>query len=113
MDRQNFGERQVWIQRKSTVNAVGETSGRFEVAAIVARVFPAYSWFVKAVIDEGILPASDFPFGPFPNDKLTYRGKTIVEFQTPANTEGLGTASRLLKNNAPIDGAVMLIGQTP
>ena len=69
----------------------GGTSGRFEVAKVIARVFPAYKQFAQNVIAEGIEPASDFPSGPYSNDKLTYRAKNIVEFETPANTAGLGT----------------------
>ncbi len=88
----------------------GGTSGRFEVAQVIARVFPAYKKFVQNVIAEGIEPASDFPFGPYANDKLTYRGKNIVEFETPASTEGLGTDSRLLPNTSPIDGVAIITG---
>src|SRR5579863_2585625 len=81
----------------------GGTSGRFEVAKIIARVFPAYKTFAQNVIAEGIEPASDFPFGPYPSDKLTYRGKSVVEFETAANQQGLGTDSRLQANASPID----------
>ena len=88
----------------------GGTSGRFEVAEIIARVFPAYKTFVQSVIAEGIEPASDFPFGPYPSDKLTYRGKSIVEFETPANQQGLGTDSRLQANASPIDGVAIISG---
>lgn len=88
----------------------GGTSGRFEVAEIVAHVFPAYKAFVQNVIAEGIEPASDFPFGPYPSDKLTYRGKNIVEFETPANMQGLGTDSLLLMNASPIDGVAIISG---
>ncbi len=88
----------------------GGTSGRFEVAKIIARVFPAYKTFAQNVIAEGIEPASDFPFGPYPNDKLTYRGTAIVEFETPANTEGLGTVSKLQANASPIDGVAIISG---
>ena len=84
------------------------TSGRFEVAAVIARVFPAHQSFVKDVISEGIEPASSFPTGPYPNDKLTYLNPKTVEFETPANTDGLGTRSRLLKNNMPIRGVAIL-----
>src|SRR5208283_3300616 len=62
------------------------------------------------VIAEGIEPASDFPFGPYPSDKLTERGTNIVEFETPANTVGLGTDSRLLPNASPIDGVAIITG---
>jgi hypothetical protein len=91
--------------------AEGGTSGRFEVAKVIARVFPAYKTFAQNVIAEGIEPASDFPFGPYPNDKLTYRGKGVVEFETPANTQGLGTDSRLLPYASPIDGVDLITGQ--
>jgi hypothetical protein len=88
----------------------GGTSGRFEVAKVTARVFPAYKQFAQNVIAEGIEPASDFPFGPYANDKLTDRGKNIVEFETPANAVGLGTDSRLLPNASPIDGVAVITG---
>lgn len=85
----------------------GDTSGRFEVAEIVARVFPKYRSFVAHVIAEGIRPSSDFPFGPYPKDRLRYRNDHMVEFQTPPATPGLGTASRLQANNNPILGAAI------
>jgi len=89
----------------------GDTSGRFEVARIIARVFPGQMAFVQKIINEGIEPASDFPSGPYPNDLLNYRTDRIVEFQTPPHSEGLGTVERVQKNNDPIDGAVILAGQ--
>lgn len=90
--------------------AEGGTSGRFEVAKVIARVFPAYKAFAQSVIAEGIEPASDFPSGPYAKDSLTYRAKNIVEFETPANTAGLGTDSRLEANASPIDGVAMIVG---
>jgi hypothetical protein len=65
----------------------GDTSGRFEVAEVVARVFPKYKAFAQSVINEGIEPANDFPFGPFPKDKLLYKNDQTVEFQTPPHSE--------------------------
>lgn len=88
----------------------GGTSGRFEVAHIIARVFPARRAFVQSVIKEGIEPSSSFLFGPYPKDKLTYRSKEIVEYETQANAEGLGTNSRLQKNGSPISGVAILSG---
>jgi hypothetical protein len=90
--------------------AEGGTSGRFEVAKVIARVFPAFNQFAQNVIAEGIEPASDFPFGPYASDKLTDRGANIVEFETPANTAGLGTDSRLLPNASPINGVAIIAG---
>ena len=88
----------------------GDTSGRFEVAEIAARVFPRFRPFVKHVIAEGLEPASNFHFGPYPTDKLTYRSDHLVEFVTPANSEGLGTASWLAKGPGPITGFAMISG---
>jgi hypothetical protein len=86
---------------------VGGTSGRFKVARIVARVFPAHRAFVRDVIAEGIDPASDFPLGSYPNDKLTYKNNETVEYETPAHTDGLGTQSWLQENDDPIRGVAI------
>ncbi len=61
----------------------GGTSGRFTVAQVVARVFPAHEAFARKVIKEGLMPASQFPFGPYPTDKLTVRTEDMVEYETP------------------------------
>ncbi|MEI9977853.1 MAG: hypothetical protein WDN23_02430 [Edaphobacter sp.] len=89
----------------------GGTSGRFEVAKTIARVFPSHRAFVTHVIEEGIEPASLFPLGPYPNDTLIYKSNEIVEYRTPANTEGLGTNSFIQSGEYPINGVVMLMGE--
>ncbi|HLY55711.1 MAG TPA: hypothetical protein VKS60_09150 [Stellaceae bacterium] len=91
----------------------GGTSGRFEVARIIARVFPEERAFVERVIAEGLQPASDFPFGPFAKDQLTRPTNQLVEFLTPARSEGLGTQSWLRMNDRPIQGFAMLHGEYP
>jgi hypothetical protein len=91
----------------------GDTSGRFGVAQVIARVFPAYKHFVTAVIQENLEPATEFPFGRYPKDVLTYKNDRVVEYRTPAQTDGLGTRSYLQRNGDPIDGVAMLIGDTP
>jgi hypothetical protein len=88
----------------------GGTSGRFEVAQIIARVFPAHKAFVTHVIAEGLEPATVFPYGPYPADKLTYKSKEMVEYETPANTDGLGTSSMLQQDASPIYGVAILAG---
>jgi hypothetical protein len=93
--------------------SIGDTSGRFEVAEMVARVFPAYRPFAQKVILEGFAPANSFHFGPYTTDQLTYRRERLVEFETPPATEGLGTMSRLLKNSGFIHGVAALSGETP
>ena len=89
-------------------NSDGETSGRFEVAQVVARVFPAYRAYARKVIKEGFAPASNFPFGPYSSDRLTYKGKKLVEFTTPAGQRGLGTMSWLLPSDKPVTGFALL-----
>jgi hypothetical protein len=80
---------------------------------MVARVFPSHRAFVSKVIAEGIEPASDFPLGPYPKDRLVYKNKESVKYETPALTNGLGTQSRLQKNADPIRGVAVLVGQEP
>jgi len=84
-----------------------------EVVRIIARVFPAYKSRVHELMDGSDFPASEYPFGPYPSDKLTYRGRAVVEYRTPAQTEGLGTHSSLEKNGSPIEGVAILSGKPP
>lgn len=88
----------------------GEMSGRYSVAKVIARVFPTQRAFTESVIKEGISPASDFPVGPYPNDKLTYQSDLVVQFQTPPHSQGLGTTFGLTPNNEPINGVVIMQG---
>lgn len=90
----------------------GGTSGRFEVAKTVARVFPVYRNYARKIIAEGFGPASDYPFGPFPSDHLKYKGKKLVEFTTPAHHKGLGTMSWLLPSDQPVIGFASLTIET-
>jgi HJR/Mrr/RecB family endonuclease len=87
----------------------GGTSGRFAVAKAIARVFPAHREFATKVAEEGIEPATSFPFGAYPKDQLIYKGDEVVEYQTPAQTDGLGTDSLLLKGDDPISGVAILL----
>jgi hypothetical protein len=87
----------------------GGTSGRFAVAKVAARVFPIARTFVQQVIDEGTIPKEEFAFEPYPDDTLTRRSDTEVEFVTPANRDGLGTDGRLAKNGQPISGVAILL----
>ncbi len=91
----------------------GNTSGRYEVADVIARVFPTHRAFVRNVIDSFSQTADQFTFAPYPNDKLIVQNDRVVEFQTPAHSDGLGTMSRLKANDDPIDGVAILEGKTP
>ncbi|NHN84201.1 hypothetical protein GOB93_06025 [Acetobacter musti] len=90
----------------SSIN--GETSGRFAVAGIIARLFPAHQAFVDKVIHEGIEPATDFPRGPYPADQMTRVSPQEWRYTTPAHATGLGTQSRLAPNSDPVSGIVKL-----
>jgi hypothetical protein len=91
----------------------GSTSGRFDVANVIARVFPAYKAFVTDFVKSEYLRLSMFTFAPFRYDKLTYKSKRMVEFRTPAQTDGLGTHRGLKKNASAIDGVAILVGPRP
>jgi len=85
----------------------GGTSGRFSVAEVIAKVFPAHRPFAVEVMKE--LDQSP-AFGPYPDDTLVYKSNELVEYRTPAQTEGLGTYWWLTKSTLPIQGAALLIG---
>jgi hypothetical protein len=86
-----------------------ENSGKIEIAEIMERVFPAYRAFATSVLKGMDLPIPD---GPYPKDILIHKSKTIAEYTTPAQTEGLGnTGSWLGKNGLPINGAAILVSR--
>jgi hypothetical protein len=91
----------------------GGTMGRYQVGRLIARVFPKRREFVRNIIASELGSASDFPLGPYPNDKLNYRGANIVEYATPPRSEGLGTISQFITNEEPIEGVAILKGETP
>jgi hypothetical protein len=85
-------------------------SGRFEVAEILIRVFPDFGAAGRKYFESMDLRV---PTGSFPSDTLTRRGRTTVEYTTPAQTDGLGNFhSRLGKNDLPIRGAAILHGNS-
>jgi hypothetical protein len=92
---------------------LGDTSGRFFAARLMARFFPQQRAMVQRVIDEKMSNESDYVFEPWPQDKLTRRSPSLVEYVTPANAQGAGTASRLLPGSQPITGFVALVGEAP
>jgi hypothetical protein len=54
-------------------------------------------------------PSTKVSFTPFPNDAVTRRSDTEVEFVTPADRDGLGTYNWIEKNNQPIKGVAILL----
>lgn len=83
----------------------GETSGRFTIAQIAARIFPTQKALVQSVLD----PAVALTLGPFPGDSLRYLNERVVEYETPAGSTGLGTFFQLRPNHDSVRGAVILI----
>jgi hypothetical protein len=102
--RPGFGGPVVYLTHR-----LGATSGRFSVAEVIMRVFPDHKAFAGGVTE--MFPIKKFAAGPYPGDRLTYKSRTIVEYMTPARTDGLGTYARLEKNDRPIDGVAILIDQ--
>lgn len=84
----------------------GGTSGRFEVARAIARLFPGQMGFVRRVAAEGI--ETDFPSGPYPDDYLYRASPTEVIFETASGRTGLGTENRLAREPEPVGGIVIL-----
>lgn len=88
------------------VNSIsGENSGRYDIAELIGRIFPVYRSFARSVWDFDL----PLPSRPFPKDTLAYRGHTVVEYKTPAHTDGLGNFNSWLgKNDLPITGVAIL-----
>lgn len=85
----------------------GDTSGRFTVADIIGRVFPAHRSFADEVLSEHLINGLTIPSGPFPGDHLTYRSDRVVEYASPANSKGMGTYY-LMPNPHDIRGVTVL-----
>ena len=94
--------------------STGDTSGRFTVAKVIARLFPAHQAFVQQVVAENLEPGDHFPAGPFASDKVTLRSDFVAEYETAPSSQGMGTTfSRLTADATPIDGAAVLQGMMP
>ncbi|TWB54531.1 hypothetical protein [Nitrospirillum viridazoti] len=90
----------VWLE--------GDTSGRFEVAKVAARLFPIAKDYVQGVIDEGLADKSQFIWGPYPTDTVVRHSPTSVDFVTPAGQKGIGTDSHFTPEPLPIVGSALL-----
>jgi hypothetical protein len=84
----------------------GGTSGRFEVANVIARAFPAHMDFARRVAAEGI--GDPLPSGPYSADRMVRLRPNVLAYTTPAGRQGLGTDSRLAPDDRPIDGLAVL-----
>jgi hypothetical protein len=84
----------------------GGTSGRFEVANVIARAFPAHMAFARRVAAEGM--SDPLPSGPYPTDRMVQLRPNAVGYTTPAGRRGLGTDRWLAPGDRPIDGLAVL-----
>jgi hypothetical protein len=91
------------------VRSFGDTSGRLSVAEIIMRIFPSHRAFAEDVAR--MFPDQKFPAEPYPGDTLIRKSGTVVEYTTPALTDGLGTYRGLRKNSGSINGVAILIEQ--
>ena len=88
----------------------GGTSGRFAVAEVLARIFPTWRAFVRSVETNDYGGTFHPVFRPYPADILTRKSDRIVEFATPASSDGLGTDWWLRKGQMPVRGVLIIEG---
>jgi hypothetical protein len=84
----------------------GGTSGRFEVARVIALAFPAHMAFARRVAAEGF--GDPLPAGPYSTDHMVRLRPNAVGYTTPAGHAGLGTGNWLAPGDRPIDGLAVL-----
>lgn len=63
---------------------------------------------VQGIVDGLGLDKRHYALDPYPDDILTCRSDGDVEFETPANKDGMGTMFGLVKNADPIRGMAEL-----
>jgi hypothetical protein len=86
-----------------------ETSGRFHVAIVAARLFSVVAGeFIAGVRQEHLIADSLFDARPYPDDQLQYLSDRFIRYTTPAHRNGLGTESLLEPSNLPIRGLTIL-----
>jgi hypothetical protein len=88
--------------------ADGDTSGRFSVAKIAARLFPIARSFVEQVRKEGLDDAGQYVFAPWSTDKLVRLCDFVASYVTRSGTAGLGTVVMEPSPDLPVSGIVLL-----
>ncbi len=83
--------------------------GRFHVAIMAAQLFPLIgSEFIARVRQEHLISDSSFDAEAYPDDRLTYLSDRLVQYATPPNRAGLGTAGMLEVSDLPVRGLAIL-----
>jgi hypothetical protein len=85
----------------------GFTSGRYAVAAMILRHFPAHIDHARAVEEMEIPLDPPESFGT--RDRILPMGDDALAFVTPAGAEGIGTRNALAADGEPIAGLVLLL----
>jgi hypothetical protein len=93
--------------------AIGDTSGRFTVARMAARLFPQTRSFVESVLSEGLVDTKDFAFEIVSSDAIDRLSDSAIKFSTPAGKQGLGTVLLESSSDLPISGLVLLDQYAP
>jgi len=81
-----------------------DTSGRYSVTNIAARVFPARKGYVQEQIQDGLISPEDLVWAPYPDDLLSRKSDNDLDYVTPSGKTGLGTNSYLEASDRPISG---------
>lgn len=87
----------------------GGTSGRFDVARAIVRLFPAHRAFALRVASEGDVTGPELLAPLAATDRIRRRGASLVDFITPAGRVGLGTEGRLAPNADSVSGALRIV----
>jgi hypothetical protein len=86
----------------------GGTSGRWSVAAGIARFFPDHREFIQSIKDMG-LEVGDLPSSRDQADVIRRRTNEFVRYTTLPKRKGWGTRWLLAPSNDPVDGIAKLI----
>jgi hypothetical protein len=85
------------------------SSGRFHVAIVAAQLFPLIgSEFITRVRQEHLISDASFDVESYPDDRLIYLSDRLVQYTTPSNRAGLGTAGMFEVSQLPVKGLTIL-----
>jgi hypothetical protein len=88
----------------------GGTSGRYGVADTIAKFFPDYMYFAHQVEHQDKEDGGSFVLSKLTpiSDRIVHVGNREIKYETPANSEGLGTGYWLARDERPVTGVVLL-----
>jgi hypothetical protein len=86
----------------------GETSGRFGMAKIAARIVPRARAFAEKVKAEQFDDPAEYVFDPWPQDTVVRLSDFTASYMTLPTVVGLGTMYGPMAGSEPIKGLVFL-----